>query len=191
MEIDQYVHSTGYWYKNTASNFHIDCKGVKDWLLGFLREDKTGLIYDLGCGTGYYLSELSKDGHLKLIGVEADPLQLKTTFPIHAHNLTKDLPYTDKGIVICLEVAEHIPQRYEQQLIDNMTKLCNGYLILSWAIPGQMGLGHVNCKDNDYVIGQIESRGFEYLPEITKQSREYPKDICSYFKDTLLVFKKI
>ena len=50
-----------------------------------------------------------------------------------------------------LEVAEHIPLENEEAYLDNCCKLCEIGCILSWALPGQGGLGHVNEQPNEYV----------------------------------------
>jgi len=50
-----------------------------------------------------------------------------------------------------LEVAEHIPKHLEErftQTVHRHVKI-GGYLMLSWAVEGQGGLGHVNCRNNE------------------------------------------
>lgn len=187
----KYVHPTGYWYRDNAVYLHLNCEGLRDWLLKFLEDYKNVVKYDLGCGTGYYLKELHSAGHKKLIGVEADPCVLYEEFPIVPLNLIEPIEFTEKGIVICLEVGEHIPEEYEHSVIDNITRLCDKYLILSWAVVGQMGIGHFNCRNNDYVIKKIEEKGFKYLEDVSNDARTYPSGVTSYFKNTLMIFEKI
>lgn len=186
----RYVHPTGYWYRETAKYLHLDSEQVRDWLVGFLSQYTNKAKYDLGCGTGYYLKELYKAGHKNLTGVEADPCVLHEEFPILSHNLTDPLEITEKGIVICLEVCEHIPEEYEHQIIDNIVNLSDSYIILSWAIPGQTGVGHFNCRSNKYVIDQLEKKGFKLLEKETNEAREGHVGVTSYFKNTLMIFKK-
>ena len=186
----RYVHPTGYWYKETAIYLHLDSIELKDWLIDFLKKEKDTPIYDLGCGTGYYLQELYNAGYNNLTGVEADPCKLSEDFVILQHNLTDPLELALKGIVICLEVGEHIPEEYEHVILDNIANLCNSWLILSWALPGQSGVGHFNCRSNGYIITQMESRGFEFMPNITNEVRKHPVGVTGYFQKTLMIFKK-
>jgi hypothetical protein len=92
--------------------------------------------------------------------------------------------------VLCLEVAEHIHRRFEATLLDNVDRYCSRMVVISWAIPGQRGRGHVNCRPNSYVFEQFRGRGFELLPEMTFALREAAEDDVRYFRNTLLVFRR-
>ena len=46
-----------------------------------------------------------------------------------------------------MEVAEHIPQQYEQIFLDNLVRLAKEGIILSWGVPGQRGHSHINLKN--------------------------------------------
>ena len=35
-------------------------------------------------------------------------------------------------------------------------------VVLSWAVPGQPGAGHVNCRDNSWVIKRFADLGLKY-----------------------------
>ena len=39
--------------------------------------------------------------------------------------------------ILCLEVGEHIPKKYESVLIDNIASHARVGAVISWAIPGQ------------------------------------------------------
>ena len=62
---------------------------------------------------------------------------------------------------------------------------------MSWAVRGQMGIGHVNCKNNDEAVEIMKQKGFEFLPHLTEVARSIIKEECTWFKKSLLVFKKI
>ena len=189
--LTKYVHSTGYWYKDMAKNLHLNSEELSAWLVNYLSQYREELIYDLGCGTGYYLKELHKAGHKKLVGVEADPCVLHEEFPILPLNLTEPITGLSKGVVISLEVAEHIPQEYEEHFLDNLVSLCSKLIIMSWAVEGQPGVGHFNCRNNDYVINKLGEKGFRFLNEDTEDARRYPTGITGYFKNTLMIFERI
>ena len=48
--------------------------------------------------------------------------------------------------IISLEVALHIPEKYEAVYLDNILRHAKEGIILSWAVPGQRGLSHINNK---------------------------------------------
>ena len=58
-----------------------------------------------------------------------------------------DLALPKADWVVALEVAEHVPNMHEEQLVRNLhAHACRG-VILSWAILGQAGTSHVNNHD--------------------------------------------
>jgi tryptophanyl-tRNA synthetase len=63
-------------------------------------------------------------------------------------------------------------------------------LIISWAVEGQGGSGHVNCKNNDYIIAQVVDRGFKYNTEASDALRKSATN-ASWFSYTIMVFDKI
>lgn len=142
------------------------------------------------CGLGNYLKDLQESGFLNLIGYEADPSKKKVFKNIMVKDLTIPFVLPIGGNVISLEVGEHIPKKYQDIYLDNITKNCNGYLITSWAIRGQAGFGHVNCLDNHEIIPEIEKRGFKYLEKDSMLARSVIKDNAAWFRNTILIFKK-
>lgn len=190
--IENTVHETGYWYSSFTSvvQAHLDFPDLARWLVSFLSQHKEKIIYDFGCGNAYYLQKLHDNDFKNLIGIEPECPVKNTPFQILPHNLAFDLPLTKKGIVISLEVGEHIPQKYQDAFIDNITKLCDSYLILSWAVVGQIGIGHVNCKNNNEVIKLFEEKDFTYQKDLTEDIRNCSFGEIDYFKHTLLIFKK-
>ena len=87
-------------------------------------------------------------------------------------------------------MCEHVPKDLEGKLVSNINKAVapGGTLVLSWALVGQSGLGHVNCQNNDYVIRLFEGLGFTYVPEISDFLREVAT--VTWFRNTVMVFEK-
>jgi hypothetical protein len=185
------IHKTGFWDSNQAQQFHIHSPKVSEWISNFLSKNKDNLIYDLGCGMGDYLNDFYQKEYKNLIGVEGDPIKKYNHLNIVQKNLTEPLDFNQLGNVITLEVGEHIPPQFQNIFIDNVTNLCNNYLIFSWAVRGQGGYGHVNELNNDEILPLFLNKGFEYLEEETKDLRNQPEDYCRYFRNTLFVLKKI
>lgn len=89
-------------------------------------------------------------------------------------------------VVLCLEVIEHIPQEFESTVLQNICNHSSGFVVISWARPGQGGRHHVNCRPQSYVCEQMERHGFVLLATITDGLRKESR--LSWFKKNLLTF---
>lgn len=147
-------------------------------------------VIDYGCGKGEYLTWLSGKG-FRCTGYEGTPLKDLAAFDnIIQADLSKPLGERPKGTVLCLEVAEHIPAEFEEVLIKNITENCTGKLILSWALKGQGGCGHVNEQDSDYVVPRIEREGFTLNTHLSSQLRAIAGAELWWFKKSIYVFER-
>lgn len=173
---------TGVWSLSEAKTQHA----FSERLAKILTNNIRGLVYDVGCGRGDYVNHFNASG-VSCIGIEG------TDFD--NGNMVWDLtvPFGSsmtKGTVVCLEVAEHIPQKYESVFLDNLQSLTSKYLFMSWAIKGQGGHGHVNEQDKDYVLKVMNQRGFKLNQYATKKIREaMVGDKCWWFAQSMYVFE--
>ena len=194
------ISDTGYWSGDNAHVHHVHSPKLAQWISNLLsgkfsdgiEMPKDKRIYDFGTGLGHYLRHLEDNGFTNLVGFEGDPPVKKVFSGMWKQDLTKPISeaFADKGHVIMLEVGEHVPQEFESALIDNVSRLCRGYLVLSWAVPGQDGFGHVNCKTNEDVIEMLRLKGFIYLPTVTEDARMNVDDEAYWFRNTLMIFHK-
>lgn len=117
-----------------------------------------GAVLDVGAGTGVYVDELRQRG-VASQGIDICDLQ-----PRPDHVWTQDLFECEvtAPIVMCIEVAEHIPAERAPELIEKIWSMTEpgGWVIWSAAQPGQGGVGHVNCQHPIYWTGLAQSRGF-------------------------------
>ena len=177
---------TGIWSLEVAKKRHR-C----DLLLAA----RIGMLYlpnkaaDLGCGSGKYCSIFQAYEWPVVHGYEGTPdiASLGVYEDIFIVDLTKrrwvDIDY---DFVLCLEVGEHIPEKYEQVFIDNVCEFAKKDLVLSWAIPGQGGKGHFNERSNEYVISEFVKRGFKFDEKKSRGLRKYIS--LKWFKNTIMVF---
>lgn len=100
---------------------------------------------DVGCGMGQTV-DIARQ-----IGVNAQGVELYGRPGLVQHDLRSPLPrvYPEGAdLVFCWEVAEHLPEEsgdvLAASLRDNLTP--GGLLVFTAAIPGQAGLGHINCQ---------------------------------------------
>ena len=182
------VLENGAWTQETADETHQSSPNLAKFLIGYLSKDRP--VYDFGCGIAYYLHHLAKEG-FECVGVEGFQLNNFLHDDVIVHDLSHPFDMGEPGHVISLEVGEHIPKVGEQSFLDNIARNCNGKLIFSWALPNQPGVGHVNCQPQQYIIREVERRGFRYLKEETIETRKIIEDNVDWFRRTLLIFERV
>lgn len=184
-----YINQTGYWLNDVPQEQHAHSQELSAWIVDFLKDHKDSQIIDFGCGNGNYLKDLKQAGFKHLLGVEGDPIPNDEVDIVKA-DLTSYLKLDKKGVVICLEVGEHIPQQYEHVLLENIKAHCEDIVIMSWAVRGQTGYGHVNELNNDEIIPKVEALGFTHLEKESTEARSKVINGCPWFKNTIMIFKK-
>lgn len=116
-------------------------------------------VVDLGAGTGVYVEELRKMG-IPAQGYDTADPQPRPDLVTKSSMLNVRDP---AGMVLCLEVAEHIEHRLSDRVVEaiwNNTKP-GGMVIFSAAQPGQGGVGHINCQRPEYWRVLAQQQGFE------------------------------
>ncbi len=179
------IAQTGYWNVDAdrVSGEPLD-EGLMGEMVKFSKENCILYTYDFGCGSGKYVKAFV-DNIIHSVGFDGNPIT--NQFPnCLTLDLTKERNIKPVDLVLSLEVGEHIPKEYEDVFINNLVKTTNKYLILSWAIPGQGGYGHVNEKTNEDVIKLIPMK---YNTDLTKRFRDSVSSV-PWFKNTLMVFEK-
>ena len=120
-----------------------------------------------GDGPGFYKKLLTETGKLKKYDAyDGAPFSEYTT---QGRVQFLDLTLPQYGLplydwIISLEVAEHIPNKYESIYIDNVVRHAKEGVVLSWAVPGQHGFKHVNNRPFDYVVTLMDRLGFTHDP---------------------------
>ena len=184
---------TGYWVGEEKLH-HSCCIPLGNWIIDFLKAQKNVPLYDFGCGYGQYCKMFHEAGFSDITGFEGGTFnsQYNEFHNIKQQDLTIPFTLPAKGNCVFLEVAEHVPAHYEDIMLDNVINSCSGKLIMSWAVRGQDGWGHINCKNNDEVIAKISSKGMVYMPIKSLEARNAIPDTDGnlWFKNTTLVFKK-
>ena len=146
-------------------------------------------VYDFGCGPGKYVRDMRAHG-IEAVGYDGNPVT-NTFQHCHVADLTDPtLRMEPLDFVMCLEVGEHVPKEYESKLLSTLDHHVRpgGLLVLSWAVPGQGGYGHVNCQTNEYVRSVFGSLGYTSVPSIERYLRTCAS--LSWFKNTLMAFRK-
>ena len=181
------IHKNGFW-ESIDSSGHVYDEPLCDAIVKVLKNEKAANIIDLGCGMGNYVKALREQG-FECDGFDGNPNTVILTNGM-AKVLDFSIPFNlhkKYDWVLSLEVGEHIPQEFEKIFLDNVVNHAKKGIILSWAIPGQKGDGHVNCKSNRYIIQQMKKRGWRYdLPT----ARDLRKEAAlGWFKNTIMIFR--
>ena len=189
--------TNGIWLVDeTTKGYHLfDAKLAKSLSLLFSGGDT---VVDFGCGLGDYVNYFI-DKHILCFGFDGNPNTEKLTNGLCSQiDLSKDInlkPYEDIELnrlpdwVLSLEVGEHIPKEFEDVFIGNLHRNNTKGIVLSWGIEGQGGTGHVNERNNDYIIEKIEKLGYKYNKPVSDLLRS-EVDLW-YFENTLMVFNKL
>lgn len=185
---------TGVWSQEEANTGHVFDYNLAKWLGQYFQKDVP--LIDMGCGPATYLRYFHDIGFKNLIGVEGTALRQSEFGNVFIGDLTQNIDLGRKGNVMCLEVAEHIPEEYMDQFLNNLVNHLpeNPYddrcLVLSWGIPGQGGLGHVNCRHNIWVVDHMRKKyGLSLDVEDSLMARAMVSNHAHWFRDTLMVFK--
>lgn len=185
------------WSLDEAKTLHVHSPGLAQWLCANLSAQQP--VYDFGCGTGRYLKALEDNGFTEVMGYEGTPgiENIAVTDAVEQHDITGmhtiDKSLIDPGQVLCIEVLEHIRPEDESNVLDTLTNFCKSTLVLSWAIEGQNGHGHINCRNADYVVPTVEARGFKIDFVRTMQARAAAACMptLSFFNQSLYVFNRV
>lgn len=179
---------TGIWTVEEAVH-HQFSQELADKLIRIFSPYET--VIDFGCGRGDYLKFFKENNFKDLIGIDGTLLDQSEFCKFLMFDLSNSLHLPEKGNVISLEVGEHIPEQYEQIFLNTITEHCSSILVLSWALPNQAGIGHVNCKEQSYIISEIEKRGFKFNEARTEFLKDANYVNTPWFKTTILTFDKL
>ena len=130
-------------------------------------------LMDVGCAQGHALHAFKALGVERLLGIEGLAYNAsKVKVPCVVHDLTQG-PYIVDGydFVWCSDVAEHIEERYSDNLL---LTLANGKILaMAQGGPemGHSGWHHVNNQPESYWIERLKAVGMETDDELTRQAR--------------------
>lgn len=156
-------------------------------------------VLDLGCGIGSFLEGFLRGGCKDVLGIELSFETAKRYFVkmvkpfILKGDATSDLKLNRTfDCVISFEVGEHILPETTPNFIRNLVQHANKYIIMTAAPPGQGGTNHINLREKEFWIKEIEEQGVKYEDKIVEKLRKHWTFLRTprYILKNLMVFKK-
>ncbi|HEY5326741.1 MAG TPA: class I SAM-dependent methyltransferase [Mucilaginibacter sp.] len=185
--VNNFSHLVNYKHDPAIHNFSA-AKQVLPFLLKLKPVDS---ILDIGCGTGTWLAiakELGVKETIGVDGVDLSPEDLK--IPVDnfiKRDLTGSIDLNKKfDMLLCLEVAEHLPEEFAKTLIDTLTRHSD-FIIFSAAIPGQGGQNHLNEQWPDYWQKLFYDKGY-YPSESLRYYLWNNKQIEWWYRQNIMIY---
>ena len=146
-----------------------------------------GSVLDFGSGSGTAAAFFHKQG-LRVSAVDGlDENVANAVFPTIKHDVTLSPLISRFDLVHCQEVVEHIAEAYLGNLLDTLA--CGKVVLMTHALPGQMGHHHVNLQPPEYWHYHMSTRGFSVLEEDTRRIRSLAaSENAAYMSQSGLVF---
>ena len=143
-------------------------------------------ILDIGAGEGHAAQYFSDKG-CYVWAVDKDKQAIaNAVHPILRFDLTEGTLKLAVDMVYMAEFVEHLPEAALPNLADTLQK--TKWVVMTYAVPGQEGIGHVNLQDIPYWMDWMATNGFEIDSEKTNAVRLKAEHV--HFKHRGLVFKK-
>ena len=153
-----HVYRTHEWF-DTLKWQHRWIEYMVGWWCGTWGKPET--VADFGAGDGWWPHTFKQAGSKDCFAIELDEVAREHTpediyFIQHDLRMQMDVNGT-VDLVICLEVAEHLPRPAALNgLLPTLTKSTRDLIMFSAAQPGQPGTGHINAQTPGYWIEQFE-----------------------------------
>lgn len=152
----------------------------------------TKKVVDIGCGPGIYVNSINNE-NINCIGIDNDPRVQNKQNLVQKNLLNHDI-LEKYDLVLCLEVAEHIDPMYSDDIVRQVYNFIdrNGILLWSSAIPGQGGIGHINCRSKQYWKDKFIKLGLIHDDNMQKHLVKYCKEgfHMGWFTQNVMCFRK-
>lgn len=183
------VSETGCWQGLFVEIFHAHDAALAAGLVNFFQREGQVSVGDFGCGLGDYVKMFRKHG-IACEGFDGNPQTTELTRGLCSVRDFAEEQHFDPPFdwIVALEVGEHIPPQYERTFIENLHRNNRKGIVVSWAVEGQGGLGHFNCRNNDYIKQLFKELG--YYNDMDAENKLRAAAVVGWFKETLMVFRR-
>lgn len=182
------------FYRTYHAEVEASARAVAPLILEMTRARS---VVDVGCGQGTWLSVFRELGVERVQGMDGSYVdRAALRIPAECFRAV-DLAHPPSGgagaaapgsfeLAMSLEVAEHLPPETADAFVAFLTSLAP-VVVLSAAVPGQGGTGHVNEQWPDYWVARFAARGFAVADAIRPRIWS-DRRVAAWYRQNLLVF---
>lgn len=157
-------------------------------------------VVDIGCGVGTWLRAASELGAAEVLGVDGDYIDRCMLHIDFKDFIAGDIAHQPLGsllgaravekfdIVMCLEVAEHLPFARAASLVKELTQL-GDVVVFSAAVPFQYGADHRNEQWQDFWAILFRENGYECWDWLRSEIW-LDQEVDWWYAQNLLVFAR-
>ena len=148
-------------------------------------------VVDVGCALGTWLKVFERHGVVDYAGVDGEWVNRELLDIENARFVAADLSVPLRmprrfDLVLCLEVAEHLPATSASTLVESLTGL-GDIILFSAAVPSQTGPGHINEQWPAYWAQLF--RAYGYVPADLVRPRIWnDQRIAWWYRQNVLLF---
>lgn len=149
-------------------------------------------IIDVGCGEGWS-TKYFKDMGLNVLGIEGSQLVIdgspnKELLIQHDYTTGPFVPPLEFDAVWTCEFVEHVKAEYVPNFLATFEQA--KYIFMTYSEPqwSTGGYHHVNCRDQNYWNEKLDSIGFKWEEQISKDLRKI--SVAQWIKPTLSIYTR-
>jgi SAM-dependent methyltransferase len=156
---------------------------------------KPASILDVGCGIGSWASVCIQLGVDEVCGIDGNYVDQDSLLIPKENFVAVDLTMLSSEIflkkfdlILCLEVAEHLPSEVSDEFIQI---LCNrsDNVLFSAAIPNQGGTGHLNEQWQSYWAEKFATHG--YRADVCVRNAFWKdRNVESWYRQNVILYRK-
>jgi SAM-dependent methyltransferase len=150
-------------------------------------------VIDVGCGVGTWLSVFEEHGVQDILGIDGSTVP-ELLYVDGSKYLSQDLKEPlivgrKFDLVVCLEVAEHLPADRAENFVANLAALGDNVLF-SAAIPFQGGTDHQNEQWPEFWIGLFDRSGFT-VSDMLRPKIWADESVDFWYRQNVLLFRRL
>lgn len=164
---------------------------IVPFILKFIQPES---VLDVGCGTGTWIYVFNKHFKINAIGIDSPFIDRSKIIVdddlIIKYDLSKRFNLKRKfDLIICLEVAEHLPSLSAPDFILSLTEHSDN-IVFSAAIPYQGGQNHLNEQPVEYWFKLFSDKGY-YIYDPFREHFWDNSNVEWWYKQNMFFISKI